>query len=364
MRLDKIGAQLSVSSDVGDLSVSLHVKKNDLPEALKLLGEILRSPSFPKDEFEILKRENLERLISAKTEPAALAGQALQRALLPYPKDNIRYVPTIEEGIARIEAVTLDDLKKVYEQISAEHGELAIVGDFDAEPVLTQIRGLVKDWKPSTPYERIDRSYTFTPKGTKETINTPDKANAVYIAGLITPLTDASPEYPALQVGNYLLGGAPLASRLSNRVRGEEGLSYGIGSRFSAESKDHYARFMVFAITNPKNMTKVDTAIKEEIDRFLKNGVSLAELSDGKKAFIEQQKVGRSNDANLTEQLAKGLELGRTYQYYADLEKKIDGLQIEDVQSTWKKVLDPSKMAIIHAGDFTKKSDKKDRPKK
>ncbi|HEV3439644.1 MAG TPA: insulinase family protein, partial [Gemmata sp.] len=224
--LDKIGAQLSVTSEVGGLSVSLQVKKNDLPTALKLLEEILREPAFPQEELDVLKRENLERLNSAKTEPQALAAQALQRKLLPYPKDDVRYVPTIEEGIARIEAVTLADIKKVYDQIGVEHGELAIVGDFDSEPTLTQIRSILKDWKTAVPYVRIDRSYKFTPTGMKETINTPDKANAVYVAGLIRPLTDSSPDYAALQVGNYLLGAAPLASRLSNRVRGEEGLSY------------------------------------------------------------------------------------------------------------------------------------------
>jgi zinc protease len=358
--LDKIGAKLSISSDVGELSISLEVKKADLPEALKLLGEMLRSPSLPKEELEILRRENLERLISAKTEPQAQAGQTMQQKLLPYPKDNIRYVPTIEEGIARIEAVTIDDLKKVYEQISAEHGELAVVGDFEAEPLLARIRAIVTDWKASTPYERIDRSYTFSPMGLKETINTPDKANAVFLAGLLAPLTDSSPEYPALQIGNYLLGGAPLASRLSNRVRGEQGLSYGIGSMISAKNQDKYARFMVFAITNPKNIDKVDSLISEEIGKFLKNGVSLAELTEGKKGFIESRKVGRSNDATIADQLADGLEIGRTYQYYADLEKKIEALKMEDVQAVWKKILDPAKMVIIHAGDFTKKSTKKD----
>ncbi len=353
--LDKIGAQLGLSSDLGLLSVSLQVKKENLSAALKILGEILREPAFPQAELDILKRENLDRLNRAKTEPQMLAIQTLRRKLLPYPKDSLLYVPTIEEGIARMEAVSLADVKKLYEQIGSEHGEVAIVGDFDVEPTLVQIRSILKDWKSRAPYVRIDRSYKFTPTGSKETINTPDKANAVFVAGLMRPLTDSSPDYAAFEVGNFLLGEAPLASRLSNRVRGEEGLSYGIGSQFSADAKDESAQFLVFAITNPKNIGKVDTIIGEEINKFLKDGVSITELDEGKKAFLEQKKVERSNDSAIAAQLAECLNVGRTYQYYADLEKKIEALQIQDVNSACKKILDPTKLTIVQAGDLNKK---------
>ena len=102
--LSKLGAKLSIGSDVGELSVSLQVKKGNLPAALKLLGEILREPSFPEAEFDILKRENLDRLNQFKTDPQAQAFQTMAHKLSPYSKDNVRYVPTIEEGIARISA--------------------------------------------------------------------------------------------------------------------------------------------------------------------------------------------------------------------------------------------------------------------
>lgn len=353
--LDKLGARLSVVSDTGELSVSLQVKKAELPAALKLVGEILREPSFPESEFEILKRQNLDRFNQAKTDPQALASQTIRQRLTPYERDDVRYVPTIEEGIARITALTVDNLKTAYSQIGAEGGDLAIVGDFDAEPTLSAIRGILKDWRGSVPYARIDRPYKFNLKGDKQSILTPDKENAVYVAALGYPLADTDPEYAALQVGNYLLGGAPLASRLSNRVRGEEGLSYGIGSMFSAEVKDKSARLMIFAITNPKNIGKVDTIIGEEVQKFLKDGVSLSELEEGKQAYVQSLKVQRSNDSVIASQLASGLYNGRTFEFYADLEKKILGLQPSDVQSAWKKVLDPGKLIIIHAGDLNKK---------
>jgi zinc protease len=169
------------------------------------------------------------------------------------------------------------------------------------------------------------------------------------------PITDSSPDYAALEIGNFLLGEAPLASRLSNRVRGEEGLSYGIGSQFTADAKDESGQFLVFAITNPKNLGKVDTIIADELNKFLKDGISITELDEGKKAFLEQKKVERSNDSAIAAQLLECLNAGRTYQYYADLEKKIEALQVQDVNSACKKLIDPTKLTIIHAGDVNKK---------
>jgi zinc protease len=354
--LDKLGAQLGVSSDAGLLSVTLHVKKPNLAAALKLVREILREPAFPEKEFEILKRENRERYTRAKTEPAPLASRMLQRKLTPYDRDDVRYVPTIEESIARLDAVKLEDVKKLYEnQLSGQAGELASVGDFDPDALQQSISDILRNWKSEIAYNRIERPAHTDLKGGKETIETPDKANAIYVAGLVYPLTDSDPEYPALQVGNYLLGGAPLASRLSNRVRGEEGLSYGIGSDFSADPKDKNAHVALYAITNPKNMGKVDSLIAEEVSKFLKDGVSSSELDEGKKAFTEQMKVQRSDDATLASQLATALFAGRTYAYYGDLEKKILDLNPGDVNAAVKKVLDPGKLIIVEAGDFAKK---------
>src|SRR5262249_5925811 len=146
---------------------------------------------------------------------------------------------------------------------------------------------------------RVSRPAKTEIEGKREVILTPDKANAVFLAGHMLALTDADPDYPALDVANFLLGGGTLSSRLGNRVRQKEGLSYGVGSMFSADSKDKSARFLMFAITNPVNIDKVDKAIAEELDKFIKNGVTAEELTEAKKAYLERRKVQRSQDAAL-----------------------------------------------------------------
>jgi zinc protease len=282
-----------------------------------------------------------------------LAVQALRRKLNSYPKTDIRYVPTIEEASESLKACTLDQVKQLYADLMGSGtGELAIVGDFDPEPTLKVLDDALKGWKAKTPYTRIDRPAKPLAEGSTEKINTPDKANAVYLAGLTFPLTDADPEYAPLVIGNYILGAAPLASKLSNRVRGKDGLSYGVGSQAMASPIDQSGQFMIFAITNPKNMEKVDAAIAEEVAKFLKDGVSASELEEAKKAYLASQKGQRANDAALASQLSGALFAKRTFQYYADLEKKIEALQPADIKAAMDKLIQQKKLTIVEAGDF------------
>lgn len=362
--LDKLGARASFSVQAGLLSVSVKVKKENLSATMKLVGEALREPGFSEKEFTLLKNERLEALAADKTEPTMMAARTLQKKLADYPKDNIRYVPSTEESIERLKAVTVEQVKALYtEQLGAQFGELVAVGDFDPQALSKDVSAILVGWSTKVPYKRIERPAKPVAKGETITINTPDKANAVYFAGITFPMTDSDPEYAAMQIGNYLLGGAPLASRLSNRVRGEKGLSYGIGSGFNADTKDKSGGIQIFAITNPANMDKVDSTITEEVGKFLKEGVSLEELQAGKKAFIDSMKVQRADDGSLATQLANGLFLGRKFDYYSELEQKIENLNPSAIQDAYKKLLDPKRLIIIHAGDFQKKDEKKEEKK-
>ncbi|QEL19518.1 M16 family metallopeptidase [Limnoglobus roseus] len=355
---EKLNATVSITSTLGQMAVTIQAKKANLPAVLQLLGDVLRNPAFEAKEFDVLKRQQVESLEEGKTEPQVLASYALRRKLTAYPADDVRYAPTLTEAIDRTKAVTVEQVKELYiKQIGGTVGELAIVGDFDEGTAVAGVTAILKGWKSDTGFKRIQRLPQDTPGGT-EKINTPDKANAVYLAALSMPLIDTDPDYPALSVGNYLLGAAPLASRLSNRVRGKDGLSYGVGSMVNASPVDKSGQFMIFAITNPKNMAKVDAAIAEEIAKFLKDGVSASELEDAKRAYIQSEKGQRASDAALARQLATSLFAGRTFEYYAEMEKKIESLQPGDVKRAFDKLVEQKKLLIIQAGDLESKEKK------
>src|SRR5260370_1044944 len=110
---DKLNARHRASGEPGAIKETLEVKKSNLPATLKLIGEILREPSFPADELDVIKRQSRESLERGKTEPQMLAILTLQRKMRPHDPTDVRYVPTIEESIARVDDVTIEKLRKL-----------------------------------------------------------------------------------------------------------------------------------------------------------------------------------------------------------------------------------------------------------
>ena len=339
----------------GQLTFSVEAKKNTLPQALSLLGEILREPAFPADEFETSKRRMISTFSSGRTEPAALAGNKVSRALSPYSVDDVRYVPTLEETLERIEKVSLDDVRQLYEtQLGGSHAELGVVGDFEPEATLKLVEDMLGGWIAKVPYQRIDRRVPDQIFGVQEDIITPDKSNAEYLAGSAFPLTDMDPEYPALVIGNFIFGGSTLASRLGDRIRQKDGLSYGASSSFTASSRDPVASLTLTVSTNPANIDKVTAAAMEELERFLKEGPTDKELADAKQAYVEAQKVNRTGDAAIAGQIVSNLDTERTFAHAAAQEKAIVALTPSDVAYAFRKYVEPKKLVIIRAGDFKK----------
>ena len=343
---------------LGQLTFSVDAKRGTLPEALGLLREILREPAFPAEEFETAKLRMASMLTSGRTEPAPLARNKLSRALSPYLNDDVRYVPTLEETLDRAQHVTLDQIRSLYEtQISGSHAELAVVGDFDPESTLNLVDEMLSGWESKVPFKRIDHKAADNGTGLKEEIVTPDKANAEYLAGLSFPMSDSDPDYPALRIGNFIFGGSTLASRLGDRIRQKEGLSYGATSSFVASSRDPVATLTVTVSTNPVNIDKVAVAVMEELQRFLKDGPTDKEVADAKQAYVEGQKVSRTADGAIAGQIVSNLNTGRTFAFTAEQDKAILALTPTKVAEAFRKHIDPQRLVILRAGDFKKSAD-------
>src|SRR5262249_9573365 len=154
--LDKLGAVIAPASGTGQLTFVLQCKREKLLAAIRLLGEIVRDPTFPQKDFDILKRRLKVGMERGLTDPKTLAARALERRLKPYPADNIRYTPTIRETIARLDTLSRDQVAQLYrEQLGAQVGELAIVGDFDPEPTIKAFSEALAGWKSSVQFEHI-----------------------------------------------------------------------------------------------------------------------------------------------------------------------------------------------------------------
>jgi zinc protease len=192
--------------------------------------------------------------------------------------------------------------------------------------------------------------------GSKHRINTPDKANADYVAGELFTLRDDDPDYPAIVMANYIFGSGALSSRLGMRVRQKEGLSYGVGSTVAVSSFDRRASISMSAICNPQNIDKVDKAIREEMELLLRDGVTQEELEKARQGYLSGQKVRRATDSALAGLLSELSYCGRTMKYYEDVETRIAKLTAEEVTTAARKYFDPKKIVVVMAGDFGKET--------
>ena len=111
----------------------------------------------------------------------------------------------------RTKATSPDQVAGLYrDYLGADRGEIVIIGDFDPSEVLPILSKSLEGWKAAKPYARIERPFQENVAPRRETIATPDKENAAYMAGLSMPIKDDHPDYPALLAGNFILGGGGL----------------------------------------------------------------------------------------------------------------------------------------------------------
>jgi zinc protease len=355
---DKLKARVSVFPGPNSIVASIETIRENLPAVMRLTAEVLREPSFPANEFEQLKQETLAGIEEQQRDPQSVAGTNFGRHLNPYPKGDVRYTSTPEEDIAELNAAKLDDLKKFYADFyGGAYGEMAVVGDFDAKEIEKLAGDLFSSWKSPRPFARLVTVYRDIPP-INQSFETPDKANAVFLAGLRLELRDDDPDYPALVLGNYMLGGGFLNSRLATRVRQKEGLSYNIGSALIANALDKNGQFFVQAIYAPQNAGKVEAAIKEELARALKDGFTAEEVAAAKSGYLQSQQVSRAQDGGLARKLSQYRYINRTLAWDAELDKKISALTPDEIVSAMRRRLDPSKLTIVKAGDFAKSATK------
>ncbi|MSP59412.1 MAG: insulinase family protein [Myxococcales bacterium] len=340
----------SGSPDAAALSVT--TVREHLPEVIALLGELTLEPIFPKDQFEILRKEGLAGLEKQLQNPQMRAFIALQRKANPYPKDNVRYVPTVEERIDRLKAVKAPEIAAFHKAFwGGNHAELAVVGDFDAGEVKAAATKAFGAWKSLKPYQRIASTFQAGLPGGEETIQTDDKEMAMIVVGNALDLKDDDADYPAARIGNYVLGGG-FKSRLVDRLRQKEGLSYGAFSGISADARDRFGFFYAGAICAPQNADKAMAAMLEEIDRLRKDGVPAPELEEAKKGYLLSFDNRLAQDEYVAGQLASNLHLDRTFDYHRKTNARIRSMTPQELAPVLAKVLAPGCLVKVKAGNL------------
>ena len=350
-RSTALKCDISASGGKGTVTFNVQGRKEHLAETLDLLVDLIRNPAFPAEELDLWKSEQISRIESQKSGPQSKAIVALTKKLNPVEPDSIHYVLDMDEQIERIEMVTVDSVKRIYDEfLSGMHGELTAVGSIDADMILEKMNSTVDGWKTSQPYARIPEVH-FEFEAEEIQIETPDKANAVMVLSATMPVRSDDSDWEALFLANDILGGG-MASRLATRVRQEKGLSYMVGSQFQAQALDRAASFMTFAITNPVNREELVKTVNEVFDELLNDGISDEELAAAQTSYAKTIEDMLSNDKQLMGVIHQYQHYDRDEAFVRARLERMANLTREEVNSAARKLLNDKKFITVTAGDF------------
>ncbi|MEP7058074.1 MAG: pitrilysin family protein [Caldimonas sp.] len=350
-RLDQLKTDLSVSSAPGRVTLTLTSRREQLPAAIQLLGELLRNPAFPDAALAELKQQSITEIEQQRKEPDALAHNTLDRWSNPYPKGDVRYVPTFDESVDEVRAVTVEQLRDFHARFyGAGTGEFAAVGDLDPAAVRAALQAAFAGWKTGAAYARVPKPL-LAPKPERMLLATPDKQNATLLVRESFPISDRDADYPALMMANYLLGGGG-NSRLWKRIREGEGLSYDVRSGIGWNNFEANSPWQASAIYAPAVRGKVEAAFRDEIARALKDGFTAQELSEGQRGLLNFRRLSRAQDASVAGALANNLYLDRTFAFAAKVDAALEALTLDQVNRALRKYVKPDDFVFAFAGDF------------
>lgn len=352
--LDALKAKVSFGGSATSASASGETVRKNLGATLELVAEAMKTPAFDAGEYDKLVRSTLASIEKSRSDPQAIAGRAFNRHLKPFPPGDVRETPTFDEQIARLKAAKLDDARAFHAKFyGASNAELAIVGDFDPAEAKALADRLFGSWRSPQPWARVPDPFQPT-KPVAETIDTPDKANAVLVGGMAIPMSDRSPDYAAMLVAERILGGAP-ESRLFAVVRQQMGLSYGVGTFLDEGRLDDNSTLGLYAIYAPQNVARVKSAMADQVRLALDRGFTAEEVDNAKRALLEERFTARAQDGVVAASLVSQAYLGRTWQFSADVDRAIAAVGVDAANAALRKYLKPDGLATFVAGDFAKK---------
>ncbi|MBK9660798.1 MAG: insulinase family protein [Chitinophagaceae bacterium] len=353
--LDRIKTSISFSGGSTSLSININTDKKNLSAALALLDDMLQNPKFDAKEFDRIILDTKASYETGKSDPQTLAAQKLQKMLSNYPSGHPYYASSTDESLEELAKVKLDDVKKYYHDFyGANNSVSSFVGELDKKQIKSFLESSFGKWNSKETYKEVEPIY-FESKAKTETINTPDKTNAMLLGGLNLNISRKHPDYAAVIIANELLGGgAFLSSRIPQRLRENEGMSYGAGSFMNVEYNYNIGNWGVYAMFNPLYKGRLDSALHQEIDKAIKTGFTQDELTKSVASWQEQGRTSLGSNDNLASILRSFLQNDRDLNQYIEFDNKLKNLKLDAVNTALRKYFDKSKFVMVYGGDFEK----------
>ncbi len=344
---DFIGASLGVSAGNDYTTITLSVLKKDLNKGFELFSDILLNPSFPTQEIDRKKDQIKGSLRQREEDPSFLAERAFRKEVF----GEHPYGRLVEGSVETIDAIQRDDMTGFHRNYFLPNNSiLAVVGDISAGELSGLLQKYLGGWKPGTPLPRVVRP-PEEGKTRKVIRIEKDLTQANIIFGNIG-ISRENPDYYAVSVMNYILGGGGFSSRMMQSIRDKMGLAYDVHSFFAAYRDSGFFQAGLQTKNETAN-TAIDEMIKQ-IEKIKTEAVSDEELSEAKAYLTGSFPRRLDTNRKIADFLASiefynlGLEYDKKYPDY------INSVTKEDVLRVAKKYLTPEAGVLVVVADQKK----------
>lgn len=347
--LEGRGAQLSFYPSTLRSGFSGKVLKEDLPDVLALLAEQLREPALDADMFSIEQAKAIAGVQHAMDSTASQASGALKRYL--FPGDHPNNVRTLEEELASLEQMTVDDVRAFHVGHFGSNGfNIAFAGDLDPTTVEKAVQFSLGDW----PQHQL--SAQFAPEADvveshRTDVPMQEKQNLDIRMGHSLALRRDDDEFLPLYVGNRVLGGN-FSARLMQVVRDEMGLTYGIGSSLAGMSVKHTGYWRIDVSLSAENLERGIEATSGVVEDFVSGGITEEELEEKKTTISGNHVVAMATTGGLATRLLVNAERGFPVSYLDEYTGLIQALTLDQTNRSIQKHLDPAALSMATAGSL------------
>ncbi len=348
--LQKLDCSIRFSSGAGVLSASLEFPAQNAAAVLSFLNDLLRRPSFDNAVFERNQRAMIAAYQPIKSNPNNVAGNFLERNhRMQYKAGDPREVRLIEETERQTREANAAQLKAYWQRFAgAQHGEFVLSGPLELSAIQPMLQNLWGDWASSEPHTRWVSEHSVPTGDAFSKLQVAEKANATYTARIAFPLDQRHPDFAPL------LAGMEMMSRLGlfQRVREQDGISYGVSSSLDAPWDGNAASININASFAPQNLDRLRAAIKEVLQQTREKGYSFIEVGFAKSAIAARRKDRLTQPANAIDTIAFNLREDRALDANKEFDERYEKLDAAAVNAALKKYLDVALLREVVAGTF------------
>jgi zinc protease len=348
-QIEFVGGSLHAAGGQEYATVTLSVLKKDVALGFDLLSDVILHPIFTEAEVARKKAIIKSSILQEKEDPGDVASKAFLKAVF----GENPYGRPVEGTAASIDSITRADIVAFHNAYYAPNNTImAVSGDISGDELTSLLNKYFKGWQKREIPRRLLAA--TPPQAGPKVIKIQKEITQANIILGHAGITRDNPDYYAVQVMNYILGGGGFASRLMDNIRDDKGLSYDVRSFFSA---DKYAGAfeVVLQTKNRSANTAVDEILKE-MDRISEAPVSDKELEDAKSFLTGSFPLRIDTNDKIARFLVAVEFYGLGLDYAENYKKFINAVSKDDVLRAAKKYLHTKDYVLVVVGDMNKAS--------